>query len=234
MSEPLDQLEARIGYTFRDRSVLEQALTHTSLGVEKPEAENNQRLEFLGDAVLQILLAEALFQLFPLDREGVLSKRRSLLVNQHFLARLARDIGIDRCLRLGKSEEKSGGRERTSVLGDAFEALIGAIYLDAGFERTRELVRTIYGDLPSHLASSEEADNPKGRLQELVQPKHGNHAIRYDVTAIEGEDHARVFEVAVFLNDRLLGHGRGTPRKAAEEAAARVALSTLKSEIRSA
>ena len=234
MSDPLDQLQARVGHTFRDPALLERALTHTSLGIEKPEAENNQRLEFLGDAVLQILLAEALFQLFPLDREGLLSKRRSLLVNQHFLARLARDIGLDRCLRLGKSEEKSGGRERTSVLGDAFEALIGAIYLDAGFDRTRELVRTIYGDLTSHLASSEEADNPKGRLQELVQPEHGNHALRYDVTAVEGEDHARVFEVAVFLNDRLLGHGRGTPRKVAEEAAARVALSTLKSEIRSA
>lgn len=234
MSDPLDQLEARVGHTFRDPALLERALTHTSLGIEKPESENNQRLEFLGDAVLQILLAEVLFQLFPLDREGLLSKRRSLLVNQHFLARLARDIGLDRCLRLGKSEEKSGGRERTSVLGDAFEALIGAIYLDAGFDRTRELVRAVYGDVPAHLASSEEADNPKGRLQELVQPEHGNHALRYDVTAVEGEDHARVFEVAVFLNDRLLGHGRGTPRKVAEEAAARVALSTLKSETRSA
>jgi ribonuclease-3 len=132
---------------------------------------------------------------------------------------------------LGKSEEKSGGRERTSLLSDAFEALVGAIYLDSDLETTRRVVMSIYGDLSARLASTEEADNPKGRLQELVQPVHGNQALRYDVIGLEGEDHARVFEVAVLLNDRVLGRGRGTPRKLAEEAAARIALETLRSEM---
>jgi ribonuclease-3 len=231
MSDVVDQLQVRLDYTFRDRSLLESALTHTSFAVELPGAENNQRLEFLGDAVLQILLAEALYRLFPHDREGLLSKRRSLLVNQYFLSRLAREIGADACLRLGKSEEKTGGRERTSLLGDAFEAIVGAVYLDSDLATARRVVMAIYGDLAAHLASSEEADNPKGRLQELVQPQHGNNALRYEVTGIEGEDHARIFEVAVFLDDRLLGRGRGTPRRIAEEAAARLALETLKSEL---
>jgi len=231
MSDLVAALQSRLGYTFRQPALLEMALTHSSYSVERPGSENNQRLEFLGDAVLQILLAEALYQLFPHDREGLLSKRRSLLVNQNFLSGLSRQVGIDAGLKLGKSEEKTGGRERTSVLGDAFEAVVGALYLDSDLDITRRVVLGIYGDLSTHLAASEEADNPKGRLQERVQPVYGNNALRYDVTGLEGEDHARVFEVAVYLNDRLLGRGRGTPRKVAEEAAARIALETLKTEM---
>jgi len=231
MSDLVAALQSRLGYTFRQPTLLEMALTHSSYSVERPGSENNQRLEFLGDAVLQILLAEALYQLFPHDREGLLSKRRSLLVNQNFLSGLSRQVGIDAGLKLCKSEEKTGGRERTSVLGDAFEAVVGALYLDSDLDITRRVVLGIYGDLSTHLAASEEADNPKGRLQERVQPVYGNNALRYDVTGLEGEDHARVFEVAVYLNDRLLGRGRGTPRKVAEEAAARIALETLKAEM---
>jgi ribonuclease-3 len=231
MSDELDTLQARLAYQFRNRALLQTAVTHSSYAVENPAAENNQRLEFLGDAVLQILIAEALYRLFPHDREGLLSKRRSLLVNQNFLSQLTRQIGADACLRLGKSELKSGGRERTSVLGDAFEALVGAVYLDSDLAETRRVVMVVYGDISVHLAASEEADNPKGRLQELVQPLHGNNALRYEVTATEGEDHARVFEVAVFLHDRFLGKGRGTPRKVAEESAARAALTLLKPEL---
>jgi ribonuclease-3 len=230
MSDDLVQLQARLNYTFTNPALLDLALTHPSFAVERPGTEHNQRLEFLGDAVLQILIAESLFQLFPQDREGVLTKRRAMLVNQNFLAQLASKIGIDACLRLGRSEDKTGGRQRPSVLGDAFEAFVGSLYLDGGLDRARAVVLPIFGDLAAQLAMSEESDNPKGQLQELIQPVHGNNALRYDVTAIEGEDHAKVFEVAVFLHDRLLGRGRGTPRKVAEEAAARVALLTLKAE----
>lgn len=230
MSDAVNQLQSRLGYTFRNRSLLDAALTHTSFAVEQPGAENNQRLEFLGDAVLQILLAEALYRLFPNDREGLLSKRRSLLVNQYFLSQLTRKIGADACLRLGKSEEKTGGRERTSLLGDAFEAIVGALYLDSDLATTREIVMSIYGDLSAHLTATEQADNPKGRLQELVQPQHGNTALRYEITATEGEDHARTFEVSVFLHDFLLGSGRGPSKKLAEEAAARVALEAMQSQ----
>lgn len=231
MSDALEQLQQRLEYVFRNETLLEQAVTHTSFAAERPGTDNNQRLEFLGDAVLQILLAESLYRLFPEEREGVLTKRRALLVNQYILAQLARKTGLDTCLRLGKSEEKSGGRERTSLLSDAFEALVGAVYLDSDLETVRRVVMSIYGDLSAQLSSTEEADNPKGRLQELVQPVHGNQALRYDVIGLEGEDHARVFEVAVLLNDRVLGRGRGTPRKLAEEAAARIALETLKAEM---
>src|SRR5687767_15223404 len=181
-------------------------------------------MEFLGDAVLQLILTEALFELFPGDREGLLSKRRAALANGVFLARLAREIGLDRALRLGASEESTGGRMRAAALEDAFEALVGAIYLDADFRATRRVVLGIYRDLPERLAAVEDVENPKGRLQELVQPVHGNTALRYEVLSIQGEDHAREYEVAVYLHDRQLGSGRGTSKKQAEEAAARGAL----------
>lgn len=227
MSALLESLQARLGYTFRDPALFARALTHRSFTAENPEAESNQRLEFLGDAVLQILLADALFKLLPIDREGVLSKRRALLVNQLFLAGLAREIGLEACLQFAEGEEKSGGRQRPSAQGDAFEALVGAIYLDSDFATVQRVIMNLYGDLPARLASTEATDNPKGRLQELVQPLHGNHAVRYAVAATEGEDHARSYEIEVFLNDRLLGRGRGTSKKLAEEAAAREALLAL-------
>ena len=229
MSDPLTQLQSRLGHVFHDRGLLERAVTHLSYLQDHPGTrESNQRLEFLGDAVLQILLAEELYRLFPDDREGLLSKRRALLVNGTMLAALAREIGLDLCLRLGASEESTGGRHRTSSLGDAFEAVVGAVYLDSGFERTREMVRGIYGDLPARLAPMEKDDNPKGRLQELVQPEHGNNALRYEVVATAGEDHAREYDVMVYLLDRPLGAGRGPSKKLAEEAAAREALETLR------
>lgn len=231
MSDPLEQLQVRIDYTFRNPAFLERAVTHPSFLQDHPDtAESNQRFEFLGDAVLQLALTEALFHLFPGDREGVLSKRRAALANGAFLAQLAREIGLDACLRLGGSEESTGGRSRASALEDAFEALIGAIYLDSDLATVRRVVRALYGDLPSRLAGVEDVENPKGRLQEKVQPTHGNNAVRYEVMRIEGEDHARQYEIAVHLHDRLLGTGRGSSKKTAEEAAARQALAALEAE----
>jgi ribonuclease-3 len=228
MSDALDQLEARIGHTFRDRSLLERAVTHASLLQDRPEVgESNQRLEFLGDAVLQLVLTETLFTLFPGDREGLLSKRRAALANGTFLASLARDIGLDQCLRLSVSEESTGGRTRASALEDAFEALVGAVYLDDGLPAARRVVLTLYGDLATRLASAEEIENPKGRLQEIVQPLHGNNALRYEVVNVLGEDHAREYEVVVLLLERPIGTGRGSSKKLAEEAAARVALGAI-------
>jgi ribonuclease-3 len=159
-----------------------------------------------------------------------LSKPRAALANGTFLARLAREIGLDRTLRLGASEESTGGRLRAAALEDAFEALIGAVYLDSDFRATRRVVMGIYRDLPERLAVVEDVENPKGRLQEMVQPVHGNAALRYEVTTIEGEDHAREYAVAVFLHDRQLGTGRGSSKKLAEEAAAREALLAMQTE----
>ena len=230
MSDLLNQLQSRLGYTFRDQGLLEQAVTHSSFLPEHPDAQNNQRLEFLGDAVLQLLLTEELYQLFPDDREGNLSRRRSALTKGMFLVRLGRELALEKCLLLGTSEESTGGRQRPSALEDAFEALVGALYLDSGLEQTRMVIRRLYGDLPARLSVTESDENPKGRLQELVQPTHGNHALRYDVIGVEGQDHARAFEIEVFLNDRALGRGRGSSKKLAEEAAARAALDTLEAE----
>jgi ribonuclease-3 len=221
-------LEARLGHAFRDRSLLARALTHPSRLQDEPGlAESNQRLEFLGDAVLQLVLSESLYLQYPAEREGTLSRHRAVLANGPFLAGLAREIDLDRALRLGASEESTGGRERPSSLEDAFEALLGAVFLDGGMDAARRVVAHLYGPLDQRLAAAGGAENPKGRLQELVQPEHGSGALRYEVLRTEGEDHARRFEVAVHLQDRLLGTGRGTSKKTAEEAAARAALAAL-------
>jgi ribonuclease-3 len=229
MNDALSLLETRIGHTFRRRELLECAVTHPSYLQDHPEvAESNQRLEFLGDSVLQLVLTEALFGLFPQDREGALSRRRAALANGTFLARLAREIGLDAALRLGQSEETTGGRTRSAALEDAMEALVGAIYLDGDLPAARAAVLALYGPLGVRLAGAENFDNPKGRLQEIVQPVHGNNALRYEVTRIDGEDHAREYEVAVHLLDRPLGTGRGSSKKNAEESAARAALIGLR------
>jgi len=230
MSSALVQLQLRLAYTFRDGALLERAVTHPSWLQDHPgEAESNQRLEFLGDAVLQLLLTEALFELFPAEREGLLSQRRASLTKGAFLAQLAREIGLEACLRLGGSEEAGGGRTRASALEDALEALIGALYLDSDLATVRRVVLALYGPLPDRLAR-ESTDNPKGRLQELIQPQHGNDALRYEVTRVEGADHAREYQVIALLFDRPLGTGRGTSKKSAEEAAAQAALEALQSE----
>jgi ribonuclease-3 len=227
MSENLRQLQTRIVYTFRDSTLLQRAVTHTSSLQDNPSIESNQRLEFLGDAVLQLVLTEALFQLFPAEREGQLSKRRAALANGTFLARLAREISLEACLLLGASEEATGGRTRAAASEDAFEALVGAIYLDSDLETVRRVVLGLYGPMTARLATVEGLGNPKGRLQEIVQPVHGNHALRYDVVRIEGQDHAREYEVSVFLLDQLVGTGQGTSKKLAEESAAHAALETF-------
>lgn len=232
MTDPLEQLEIRIDHAFRQRALLERAVTHPSLLQDRPDlVESNQRLEFLGDAVLQLVLTQALFELFPGDREGLLSKRRAALANGNFLASLAREIGLDHALRLSASEESTGGRTRAAALEDAFEALVGAVYLDSNFETARRMVLHLYGPIPDRLASGADTENPKGRLQELVQPTHGNTALHYEVVSIMGEDHARQYEVAVHLSGRAIGSGRGTSKKQAEEAAARAGLAKLESEV---
>lgn len=231
MNADLEALQGRIGHVFRDPSLLERALTHPSWAQDNPGSPgNNQRLEFLGDSVLQLVLTEALFSAFPGDREGVLTQRRAVLGKGLFLAGLAREIGLDRCLRLGANEDATGGRTRDSALEDGFEALVGAVYLDGGLGAARGVIDRVYGDPVARLSSLESHANPKGRLQEIVQPKHGNQALRYEVVATEGADHEKTYEVAVFLLDRKLGSGRGTSKKLAEEEAAREALAALGSD----
>ena len=228
-SAALVALQQRISYQFRNPSLLLEALTHGSYLPENAEAgAHNQRLEFLGDAVLHFIITDALYRDSTTEREGILTRRRAILSKGEFLTRLARDLGLDACLRLNKSEEDAGGRGRASILEDAFEALVGAIYLDSDLPTTRGVVLGWYGPLADRVLPAEDAENPKGRLQELVQPIHGNVALRYEVLSISGPRHACEYEVGVFLNDQKLGVGRGTSKKVAEELAARGALAVLR------
>ncbi|HEY0863815.1 MAG TPA: ribonuclease III [Lacunisphaera sp.] len=231
MPQKIADLQQRLGYEFRSAPLLLEALTHPSYLQDHPKAgPHNQRLEFLGDSVLQFILTEALFGEFTAEREGVLSRRRAVLSKGGFLTQMARDLGLDAALRLSKSEDDTGGRTRASILEDAFEALVGAVYLDSDLPTTRARVLAWYGPLADRLAQSEDAENPKGRLQELVQPEHGNNALHYEVMSTSGPRHAREYEVAVFLNDRQLGSGSGPSKKVAEEVAARAALTALRGE----
>jgi ribonuclease-3 len=231
VSASLEQLQQRLGYTFRDPELLLCAVTHPSYLQDHPRVtENNQRLEFLGDAVLQLVLTEKLFQLYPNEREGDLSRRRSALAKGAFLAQLGRDLGLDRCLRLGISEVSTGGQNRASNLEDACEAIFGAIYLDSDWLTARRVMLAIFGDLNTRLEAVGDLHNPKGRLQELVQPNYGNGAVRYEVIRTEGGDHERRYFVEVYFLDKPLGQGSGSSKKLAEEAAARAALETLKSK----
>jgi len=228
LPESLLALQLRLDYTFRDPQLLVHAVTHPSFLHEHPEeTESNQRLEFLGDAILQLVVTEELFRQYPADREGALSKNRSALSKGAFLCELARQIGLAPCLRLSASEEQTGGRDRAIALGDAFESLVGAIYLDSDLATTRRVVLALYGSFADLLAAMQPSENPKGRLQELVQPVHGNHAIRYEVYATYGEDHNREYDIQIFFNNEPLGIGHGKSKKSAEEAAARIALEKL-------
>ena len=218
------RLEQQLGYAFRAPHLLADALRHPSAASLHPGTPSNQRLEFLGDAVLQLIISEALYQADPDAREGVLSRRRSALTKGTFLVTLARELGLDQALALSPAEEQTGGRERASSLEDAFEALVGAIYLDGGIAAARAAVLRCYGPLDRRLDGPEQGDNPKGRLQELVQPAHGNCALRYEVIHTKGQPHDRHFDVHLHLLDRLIGTGSGRSKKEAEENAAREAL----------
>lgn len=222
------RLEERLGYNFRSLALLDEAVRHPSVSSMEKHAVTNQRLEFLGDAVLQLVISEKLYEIEPKAREGVLSRKRSSLTKGRFLSVLARELGLDRELVMSPAEELAGGRDRAAALEDAFEALVGAVYLDGGLDAVRTAVLRWYGPLPVRLADLEHADNPKGRLQELVQPDHGNSALRYEVIETTGEDHCRRFSVNVHFLDRVVGTGSGTSKKEAEENAARAALDQWK------
>lgn len=217
-------LETRLGYKFRNSLLLAEALTHPSLGYEtqKPHFDN-QRLEFLGDAVLELALTSKLYELFPGHTEGDLTKMRARLVSKHALFAFAKSLELGSYVLLGKGEETSGGRERPSTLADAFEAILGAIYIDAGFEKAREIVLAIIE--PSLVDINEEPDkrNPKGRLQEILQAITPESPI-YKVTDQSGPDHLKQYKVSVSWLGKELATGSGPNKKQAEADAARHAL----------
>jgi len=222
------ELQTRLGHHFRDESLLRLALTHPSIAHEANVATaHNQRLEFLGDSVLGLVLSRELFEKFPAADEGALTKSRAKLVNAGSLALHARTLGLGEHLILSRGEENTGGRERASALADAFESLLGAIFLDGGFEAAREFVLREFAADFSSLTEAADIENPKGELQELLQSR-SPHAPEYDFLSATGPDHDRMFECAVRHAGAELARGTGKSKKAAESAAALAALEKLR------
>ncbi len=220
----MNPLETRIQYKFRNALLLAEALTHPSLGHETQRHHfDNQRLEFLGDAVLQLIFTDHLFHLFPTLSEGHLTKMRSRLVSREGLQVHALSIGLGKYLMMGRGEEANGGRKRASALSDAFEALIGAMFLDGGITPVRDFIlREAKEDIENLLVEPLEV-NPKGRLQEILQAL-SPHSPKYMILNESGPEHLKSFTSAVIWYDKELGRGDGNSKKESESAAAMEAL----------
>ncbi len=226
----LDELQAILGVRFRERSLLESALTHRSYLNEHPDVPgltDNERLEFLGDAVLDFVVGEYLFRHYPHHREGELTFLRAALVQTQMLAQFAERIHVGRFIRMGRGEEQSGGRKRKGLLADVFEALVGAIYLDQGLERVRTWLveRFIEPSLPE-IEERALVKDPKSRFQEQAQTIFGITPV-YELVHEEGPDHAKLFTMQVRLGDDVWGVGQGPSKQAATQAAAEDALRRL-------
>ena len=216
------QLETIIGYKFKNPELLEIALTHTSYANEsRTPVKHNERLEFLGDSVLQIVSADYLFHAYADRPEGDLTRIRASLVSEGALFQFAQEIGLGEYLRLGRGEERCGGRTRPSVVSDAFEAVIAALYLDGGFEVARNFI------MPFITEGKTAEEDYKTRLQEVVQ-QSPDAELRYEVVGETGPDHDKKFTVSVWRNGTHLADGIGRSKKAAEQNAAKKALEKLK------
>ena len=223
-------LQARLGYAFRDESLLLLALTHPSVAHEQgAPIQHNQRLEFLGDAVLQLALTRELYEKFPGFSEGPLTKARAKLVNRRSLAVRGRAIELGQHLIVSRGEESHGGRERSSAIADAYESVIGAIFLDGGYDAAREFVLREFSSGFGEVSAIPVLDNPKGELQELLQAR-SPVAPKYHVVSATGPDHDRMFECTVHHAGVELASGSGKSKKAAESEAAQAALKKLREE----
>ena len=212
------ELEKKIGYPFQDFDLLIRAMTHSSYANEhkKEQREHNERLEFLGDAVLELISSDYLFRNYPDTPEGTLTKKRASMVCEPTLALCAREISLGEYLLLGKGEDATGGRKRDSIVSDAMEALIGAIYLDGGFANAKEFIdRFILDDIENKQLFYDS----KTTLQEIVQGSY-DEDVRYEIVKEEGPDHNKNFYVHALLGERILGEGCGHTKKAAEQQAA--------------
>ena len=224
----IQKLQKIIGHQFKNSELLQEALTHPSLAHEQcaEGTQHNQRLEFLGDAVLQLILTDHIFEMFPEFPEGKLTQVRAHLANRHTLYRRALDFELGEFLLLGKGEEASGGRERLSNLADAYEALLGAVYLDGGIRAARKFIAAQFAEEFKNLKEATPRQNPKGRLQELLQAQSTANP-QYRVIHESGPDHNKRFEAVVEWQGREIGRGHGSSKKLAEVAAAEAALHSV-------
>jgi ribonuclease-3 len=217
----VNRLSRHLGYTFHQQQLLEEALTHRSA-----PGRNNERLEFLGDSILNLVIAAELFEAYPDAKEGELSRLRANLVRGETLAQLARELELGDRLRLGSGELKSGGFRRDSILADTLEAVFGAVYLDGGFENCRQLILRLYEKHLHKLPATDELKDPKTRLQEYLQARQRALPV-YTVLAVSGEAHAQSFTVECSINNSLRTVAAGTSRRRAEQEAARKALALI-------
>ena len=224
----LSQLSARLGYEFTNVSLLETAMHHRSWNAENDGGESNERLEFLGDAVLGWVVADIVYTQHSDLPEGKLTDLRKSVVNANALAEVAVELGIGEFLMLGKGEDTAGGREKTSILSDALEAVIGAVYIDAGPQATHDVVSALMGKRIVDAVGGLDRLDAKTRLQELASKLEAH--VHYKVED-EGPDHEKMFFATVFVGDRELGYGEGKSKKAAEQIAAEIACDVLNSEL---
>lgn len=228
MSDPAD-IQERIGHPFQNPRLLQHALTHRSYANENRLSEHNERLEFLGDAVLNLVVSEYLMRACPDSSEGVLSRFRSMIVSEPTLAVVGRRIGLGDHLLLGKGEEQTGGRNKDSLLADSLEALIAAVYLDAGKDAASSFIVRFFEEIIRATCSARETVDHKTALQELCQER-----LRvlpdYRVVSETGPDHQKRFEVELYIQGRLSGRGTGKSKKEAEQRAAKEALNKLGSQ----
>jgi ribonuclease-3 len=224
-AKDFDQLENKISYMFKNKKNLILAMTHSSFANENKNAklQSNERLEFLGDAVLNIVISEYIYLKFANLTEGEMTKARASIVCEQSLMKCANNIGIGSFLMLGKGEELTGGRMRPSILSDAFEALIGAIYLDGGMKNAKQFILGQMEKLIHDSINGAVFMDFKTQLQEIIQ-KEGDSKIVYEIIDEKGPDHEKVFVAQVKVSDRVIGKGNGKSKKEAEQAAARVAL----------
>jgi ribonuclease-3 len=227
----MTELETKLGYEFKNRDLFDRALTHKSYAHEfRTKNEHNEKLEFLGDAVLDLVLGEYLMELFSADGEGGLSKKRASLVNEEILSKLASDLEISKVLQLGKGEATTGGAQKPRLLASAYEALIGAMFLDGGFEAVKGFLRRDFAKLIADLDPVQDFERDyKTRLQEVMQ-KDTKETPIYELINEEGPPHERMFTVCVRVKEVNLAMGTGRSKKNAEQAAAKKALDLISKE----
>lgn len=223
----LRELEDRLGIRFEDRDLLRRALIHSSALRDKVCGQCNEQLEFLGDAVLQFIVTEALYRWYPGAPEGQMTRSRASVVSGRHLARKAEAIGLGECIRMGRGAARSGGRRQPSILADTLEALIAAIYLDQGIEAARAFVLGMLQDDIAQAMERKGVPDAKSRLQELLQ-RDGPVRIVYETTGEQGPPHDRTFTVTLFVGDRPVSTASGKSKKQAEQNAANIALKKLK------
>ncbi len=240
MEDDYQKLEAQIGYRFRNPELLKRALTHRSFAFEKSRRlcetgadlfkVHYERLEFLGDAVVDLVIGHLLMEAFPEALEGQLSKLRASLVNIKQLSRLSKNLGIGEWIRLGRGEDATGGRNKASILSDSYEAVCAAVYLDGGFESVFQMIKRHFQEIISGIDLGRMEEDHKTRLQELIQAEN-KRTPKYRMVAEFGPDHEKSFEVEVLINQMPVARGTGQSKKDAEQDAAKKALAILENEV---